>query len=445
MSAPEVRAQYSDLTQVAQRFGKEANQTQQLINRLQQRVQTLENGGWVGRGAQAFFGEMQDRVLPTARRLNNALDEARSVTLEIAQILKSAEDEASAPFRNGGGQANRSGDGNVSDSTSTDGSPLPPPRVYLINGINNDGSGLKEMQDYLVRNGADPATIKLTPSVYDTNLQSHVAGLQGTNLQGTNLQGTNFSSTFAQPINWLTGAGAWATNQVTGGIASATNAVTGLGATAIKSGTALANTGIGVFQTAQEYATGGASQTQRVDDFIRRDLQENPLLPGQQVIFMAHSGGGAIAANLSTKWENAVVGRSDGSTAGVDVSHVVTLGSPVFNRDAAERVADVVQIRSGGDLIGLPLLRSEEATGLVANSGTLMKEMGVGKAAGIILGFDQLARNSSDGYVLQSPSSNPLTAHGSYWQDNHGSVNVRDILRERIPGLNLTPTPVGVP
>jgi WXG100 family type VII secretion target len=71
--------------------------------------------GWEGRGASAFAKEMAD-VLPALDRLQHALREANQVTLEIARIMREAEEEAASLFDADG----RQGSNVQMISTSTD-------------------------------------------------------------------------------------------------------------------------------------------------------------------------------------------------------------------------------------------------------------------------------------------------------------------------------------
>lgn len=107
MNADVIQANYDALEALATKFGQEAENNSELNGRIQQAVQSLEHGGWQGMGASAFFTEMDGTVYPAVQRLINALEEARSVTLEIKQVIQQAEKEAAAPF--GGRAADGSG------------------------------------------------------------------------------------------------------------------------------------------------------------------------------------------------------------------------------------------------------------------------------------------------------------------------------------------------
>ncbi len=98
MAAEEIRADYDQLAQVANRFNAQSQQIQQMTQNVQRSMETLR-GGWEGRGSQAFFNEMQGKVLPGVGRLHQALGQAARVTQQIAQTVQQAEEEASAPFK----------------------------------------------------------------------------------------------------------------------------------------------------------------------------------------------------------------------------------------------------------------------------------------------------------------------------------------------------------
>ena len=95
----EIRADYDQLDQVASQFANQSQAIQQMSQNIRSSMDPLEGGGWIGRGSDAFFAEMQSEIIPANERLEQALDEASRVTRQIVQIVKQAEDEASSPFR----------------------------------------------------------------------------------------------------------------------------------------------------------------------------------------------------------------------------------------------------------------------------------------------------------------------------------------------------------
>ncbi len=426
-----VRGNHDELKQIAALFGQEADAAQRTLASLRQRKDTLQGGDWVGQAARKFYDEMDASVLPALVRLQRALAQAQQVTQKISARLRQAEADAAAVLKDReafGGQANEGGGtgtgaeggANGGGGGSSGGPGSAQPRIYVVNGINNQGEGLPELRDYLIQHGYDPKQVRLTPSVYDTNLQGGVANLQGTQLSGTNLQGTQYGG-WRSPIDWLTGAGASAVNTMTGAGASTINTVTGAGASVVRGGAGLVNSTIGVGQVAVEYVTGGSTQTARIDRFIQEDLARNPLAPGQSVILMGHSGGGAITANLAQRY----------TAEGIPVSGVVNMGSPVFNRDGAAEVTHVTDIRASGDPVVKGTIRSNEAryavpVAVVPGPGLLPRV-----ATGVA--FDQAARDRSGNFTEFTTRSG---GHSSYWT----TPELAEILNQEYGlGLNTRP------
>jgi WXG100 family type VII secretion target len=93
-----IQAQYDVLTNVAERFGSQAQANEAMASRVQLAMRTLE-GDWQGRGSAAFFREMNSDVLPALHRLVGALHQAQTVTARIGAIVRHAEEEAAQPFR----------------------------------------------------------------------------------------------------------------------------------------------------------------------------------------------------------------------------------------------------------------------------------------------------------------------------------------------------------
>lgn len=93
-----IQADYEDLEQVASRFGKQAQTTQEMLSKVQRTLQPLKQDGWVGLGSDAFFAEMDGKILPALRRLVEALTEAERATKQISSWFSSNEQEAANLF-----------------------------------------------------------------------------------------------------------------------------------------------------------------------------------------------------------------------------------------------------------------------------------------------------------------------------------------------------------
>ena len=95
----EIRADYDQLEQVAGKFASQMQVVQDMLQKVLGDFENLENGGWIGRGSEAFISEMRGEVLPATTRLIEALNEGQQVTRQIAQVMKHAEQDASSRFR----------------------------------------------------------------------------------------------------------------------------------------------------------------------------------------------------------------------------------------------------------------------------------------------------------------------------------------------------------
>lgn len=102
MPARRIRADYDSLTKVSQSFGRQATATKQTIQKIQQCVSTLQGGDWIGKGATAFYREMEGEVLPALNRLAAALEAGARLAQQAGQIMHDAEDEAAGIFRAAG-------------------------------------------------------------------------------------------------------------------------------------------------------------------------------------------------------------------------------------------------------------------------------------------------------------------------------------------------------
>lgn len=99
MPAQRVRADYDSLAKIAQGFGRAAAANHRTVQAIRRVKGALEGGDWLGRGAKAFYQEMDQEVLPSLDRLSHTLESAQEITLKISQVMKDAEDEAASFFK----------------------------------------------------------------------------------------------------------------------------------------------------------------------------------------------------------------------------------------------------------------------------------------------------------------------------------------------------------
>ncbi len=90
MSAEKIKADYSQLTEIAKIFDQQADIITQQLQKIKQQTDRLQSGDWEGVGATAFFTEMND-VISSFDRLRLALTQAVKDSYRISQRFKQAE------------------------------------------------------------------------------------------------------------------------------------------------------------------------------------------------------------------------------------------------------------------------------------------------------------------------------------------------------------------
>jgi WXG100 family type VII secretion target len=96
MASNVIQVDYEKLDEIKRSFEQQAGQCREMLARLRQRADPLESGGWAGEGASAFFNEMSTRVFPSMGRLSDSLAEGTTVTTQVAQVFKEAEEGTKA-------------------------------------------------------------------------------------------------------------------------------------------------------------------------------------------------------------------------------------------------------------------------------------------------------------------------------------------------------------
>lgn len=93
-----IQVDYDQLSQVAAKFATESQNVAELLQKVRAGMQSLEDGGWIGRGADSFFAEMDGVLLPAVQRLERALDQASQNAGRISQQMRQAEEDAQGLF-----------------------------------------------------------------------------------------------------------------------------------------------------------------------------------------------------------------------------------------------------------------------------------------------------------------------------------------------------------
>jgi WXG100 family type VII secretion target len=98
--AEQIRVNYEALNEMENKFAQLADDVQAMANKIKSLDNSLRQGGWIGRGSDAFYAEMDDLVMPAISRLRQAFDEGGQALNRIARIFGEAEEEAQSGFAN---------------------------------------------------------------------------------------------------------------------------------------------------------------------------------------------------------------------------------------------------------------------------------------------------------------------------------------------------------
>lgn len=94
-----IQINYEAVQKIAGRFEDNAERMRALSEALRGGVDNLRGGGWIGRGADAFYREMDQLVLPTLVNLQQALTTTSSTLDTITQQFRQSEEEAEQTVR----------------------------------------------------------------------------------------------------------------------------------------------------------------------------------------------------------------------------------------------------------------------------------------------------------------------------------------------------------
>ncbi|MEM7800877.1 MAG: hypothetical protein AAF633_16920, partial [Chloroflexota bacterium] len=318
--------------------------------------------------------------------------------------------------------------------------PIPPPKIFIVNGINDNtatgiGGFTQEMISNLIDAGYPIEQLEATSQIY-APWHSSLAEKYSVDLTGTNLSSSSPYSDTALITDLTTNLAASSINWLVNGTLNLTdNSLNNIFQSEI--GKPLT----GAYEVMQEYLAGedGYYSTMLYND-IEQKLKNDPLLPGQSIILLGHSGGGAPITNIAPKLED---------NLGVNVSGLVTVGSPVANYDYVDyHVETIVQIRHEDDLIGIPFIRSDETrdrvieindnyNDLISTINPFHVDGSQGNLGLWAITRDILKRDADYIDVITSNSTGPqdqdpfaaiLNGHGSY--DEPNNTEIREVLNE---------------
>jgi WXG100 family type VII secretion target len=93
-----IKCDHDQIARIASIFRQQGQAAGQTLSRLRQNKDALESGGWKGRGASAFYREMDVVILPAFKRLDEALAAGDQISMKISQVMRQAEDDVTKLF-----------------------------------------------------------------------------------------------------------------------------------------------------------------------------------------------------------------------------------------------------------------------------------------------------------------------------------------------------------
>jgi WXG100 family type VII secretion target len=94
-----IKVHFDDVSQVGTIFSQQGNAARQTLGRIKSQVDNLRGGAWVGRGANAFYSEMDSLVFPALKALADAMDGGKTILGKASKVMHQAEDDSAKVFQ----------------------------------------------------------------------------------------------------------------------------------------------------------------------------------------------------------------------------------------------------------------------------------------------------------------------------------------------------------
>src|SRR3990172_10736604 len=94
-----IQYQYDQLEALVREFQDLSSDLQQTANRVTQKKDALQTGGWKGQGAEKFYQEMDQVVLPALKRAHMAMDSSAERIRKKMEQMKAMEDSLKSVMR----------------------------------------------------------------------------------------------------------------------------------------------------------------------------------------------------------------------------------------------------------------------------------------------------------------------------------------------------------
>jgi len=97
--ADKIEINYDMMMEIQNKFSDKAEQMMQLKQILENQINELRSNGFIGQGANAFYAEMDEMLLPSMQRLIDAMFSAEQGCKSISNEFEQAEQDARDSLR----------------------------------------------------------------------------------------------------------------------------------------------------------------------------------------------------------------------------------------------------------------------------------------------------------------------------------------------------------
>jgi WXG100 family type VII secretion target len=98
MPSIKIKCNYDEAGQLVNIFKDQNSSVSAMTKKIQAAKDELSGGQWVGKGAKAFFAEMDQKVLPALNKLSQALEGGSQNISKASQAMQQAEDDSKNLF-----------------------------------------------------------------------------------------------------------------------------------------------------------------------------------------------------------------------------------------------------------------------------------------------------------------------------------------------------------
>lgn len=93
MPAIKIKIEFDKVDTIASAFSEQSDAVKQMNSNLSSKIDKLRSGHWVGVGADKFYQEMDQTIMPSLKRLESALGRGSEASKKISQKMHSTEDQ----------------------------------------------------------------------------------------------------------------------------------------------------------------------------------------------------------------------------------------------------------------------------------------------------------------------------------------------------------------